>query len=107
VANVSLADALARVPAADGKPFAIVFEHGTLSVELFAPRGADTQQPHARDEVYVIARGHGEFVEAGERRTIATGDFLFVAAGVVHRFENFSDDFAAWVMFYGLEGGER
>ena len=25
----------------------------------------------------------------------------------VHRFEEFSDDFATWVMFYGPEGGER
>jgi len=30
-----------------------------------------------------------------------------VAAGVTHRFEEFSDDFGAWVMFYGPEGGER
>ena len=28
------------------------------------------------------------------------------AAGVEHRFENFSDDFAVWVFFYGPEGGE-
>jgi hypothetical protein len=25
----------------------------------------------------------------------------------VHRFENFTDDFSVWVMFYGPEGGER
>jgi len=24
----------------------------------------------------------------------------------VHRFEQFSDDFEAWVFFYGPEGGE-
>jgi len=23
-----------------------------------------------------------------------------------HRFENFTDDFATWVIFYGEEGGE-
>lgn len=34
------------------------------------------------------------------------GDLLFVPAGVVHRFEEFTDDFATWVMFYGPEGGE-
>jgi hypothetical protein len=32
---------------------------------------------------------------------------LFVPAGVVHRFEDFSDDLAIWVMFYGPEGGEE
>ena len=29
------------------------------------------------------------------------------AAGVVHRFEGFSEDFLVWVFFYGPEGGER
>jgi hypothetical protein len=32
---------------------------------------------------------------------------LFVAAGVPHRFEEFSRDFAAWVVFWGPKGGER
>jgi hypothetical protein len=31
---------------------------------------------------------------------------LFVAAGQTHRFEDFSDDFAVWVFFYGPDGGE-
>jgi len=29
-----------------------------------------------------------------------------VAAGVEHRFEDFSADFAVWRVFYGVEGGE-
>ena len=57
-----LDDWLARLPTPEGKPFLVAFEHGTLSVELFAPRGVDTQQPHTRDEVYVVARGEGFFV---------------------------------------------
>jgi hypothetical protein len=31
---------------------------------------------------------------------------LFVPADVEHRFEEFSDDLALWVVFYGPEGGE-
>jgi hypothetical protein len=31
---------------------------------------------------------------------------LFVSAGVVHRFEDFSDDLETWVVFYGTKGGE-
>jgi hypothetical protein len=31
---------------------------------------------------------------------------LFVPAGVEHRFEDFSDDFAVWVVFWGPDGGE-
>ena len=34
-------------------------------------------------------------------------DVLFVPAGIEHRFENFTDDFATWVIFYGEKGGEN
>ena len=33
-------------------------------------------------------------------------EIYFVAAGTVHRFENFSGDLTLWVIFYGPEGGE-
>ncbi len=41
---------------------------------------------------------------AGER--FGPGDLLFVPAGVVHRFEEFTDDLVVWVVFYGPPGGE-
>ena len=34
------------------------------------------------------------------------GQVLFVPAGIEHRFEDFSDDFSTWVIFYGPAGGE-
>ncbi len=105
--KVALAEALARVPTPEGKRFAEVFRHGTLQVEIYAPRGTDPQQPHTRDEVYIVAQGNGTFFHAGERVPFAAGDFLFAAAGVEHRFENFSEDFVTWVLFYGPEGGEK
>jgi mannose-6-phosphate isomerase-like protein (cupin superfamily) len=104
--QLSLQDAMKRVPTSDGKPFAELFQHGSLSVEIYAPRGRDTQKPHARDEVYVVARGSGVFVHGDSRTSFAAGDFLFAAAGEVHRFEEFTDDFCTWVLFYGPEGGE-
>ena len=51
-------------------------------------------------------RGSGEFVNGESREAFTAGDFLFVPAGVAHRFENFTDDLAVWVIFYGAEGGE-
>jgi mannose-6-phosphate isomerase-like protein (cupin superfamily) len=90
----------------DGERFVEAFRHGTLVLELYAPRGHDPQTPHDRDEVYFVISGSGEFVQAGERQAFAAGDALFVAAHVEHRFENFSPDFAAWVVFYGPLGGE-
>jgi mannose-6-phosphate isomerase-like protein (cupin superfamily) len=49
----------------------------------------------------------GYFVIGDTRKPFVPGEVLFVPAGVVHRFEDFSDDFATWVFFYGPEGGER
>ena len=82
------------------------FRHGTLSLEIFAPKTADYQTPHAQDELYVVIRGSGEFVKEGQRCVFQAGDALFVEAGKEHRFENFSDDFVTWVIFYGPPGGE-
>ncbi|UII75134.1 cupin domain-containing protein [Flagellimonas sp. HMM57] len=87
-------------------PFIRLFEHGTLQVEIYKPEQLDLQQPHAQDEIYVIISGTGEFLNGTERTTYGPGDFLFVPSGVVHRFENFTEDFSTWVFFYGPEGGE-
>ncbi len=103
---ISFAKALARLPGPTGEHSVSLFEHGTLVVKLYAPRGSDPQQPHSRDEVYVVAQGTGEFVCGDEREAFRPDDLLFAAAGVPHHFENFSDDFAVWVIFYGPEGGE-
>jgi mannose-6-phosphate isomerase-like protein (cupin superfamily) len=84
-----------------------VFRHGTLQVEIFAPRGRDSQRPHTRDEVYVVVKGEGVFVNGTQRYAFRAGDVLFAAAGEQHRFEGFGEDFFTWVFFYGPEGGEK
>ena len=89
------------------KTFVVLLRHATMQVEYFAPIKADTQQPHLQDEIYIIASGQAVFFRANERTACKQGDVLFVPAGMEHRFESFSDDFAAWVVFYGHEGGER
>ena len=98
--------ALTRLPGPDGERFVKMMEHGTMEVELYAPRGDDPQTPHTRDELYFVVCGSGEFVAGGERRAFGPGDALFVAAEVEHRFEAFTDDLAVWVVFWGPEGGE-
>ena len=102
-----VADWLGKLPTERGDSFVVAFEHGTLSVELYAPRGRDAQAPHSRDEVYVVVRGEGFFVNGPDRHRFGPGDLLFVPAGVEHRFEEFTDDLAVWVVFYGPIGGER
>ena len=104
--HLTVAEGLSRLPRPNGERFVELFSHGTLSVELYAPRGADPQHPHTRDEVYVVVSGRGDFMCDGRRMSFGPGDLFFVAAGVEHRFEQFSDDFATWVVFFGPSGGE-
>ncbi len=93
-------------PIPKGRLSAEIFRHGTLELRWYAPRGVDTQVPHSRDEVYVVVSGSGWLRRGEQRFRFAPGDALFVAAQVPHRFEEFSDDFGCWVIFYGAEGGE-
>jgi mannose-6-phosphate isomerase-like protein (cupin superfamily) len=103
--NISSDEALAALQKS-GKVFIELFQHGTLSVEMYKPDKVDHQSPHARDEVYVVVSGTGNFYCNGEVSTFAPGTFLFVPAGIEHRFLDFTDDFKTWVLFYGPAGGE-
>ena len=107
VAHLKPRDLLARLPGKAGERYHAAYRRGQLEVELYAPRGHDPQSPHSRDEVYIVISGRGEFVGGENRYSFEPGDFLFVAAGVTHRFENFTDDLSVWVLFYGPEGGEK
>ena len=97
---------LDRLPGPEGQRYIELFRHGTLAIELYAPRGNDPQTPHTRDELYVIISGQGRFRCGANETTFGPGDVLFVPAGEEHRFVEFGDDFATWVFFYGPEGGE-
>jgi mannose-6-phosphate isomerase-like protein (cupin superfamily) len=103
---LNLAGQLTKIPGSEGKSFPELFNHGTLSVELYAPNTGDEQTPRTRDAAYIVSRGSGEFVFAEKRVRFSTGDFLFAAAGVIHRFENFTDDVVLWLIIYGPVGGE-
>jgi mannose-6-phosphate isomerase-like protein (cupin superfamily) len=92
--------------AASGEDYVVPFRHGTMEVGVYRPVKVDTQSPHTRDELYVVISGTGTFVVGSERRAFGSGDVLFAAAGVGHRFEDFTDDFATWVFFWGPPGGE-
>ncbi len=109
-------------PIAPGHATGLVLRHGAMELRWFMPNEHDPQTPHDRDEIYFIASGNGTFMRAvdtmpmgddvslplrGEQRVpFGPGDVLFVPAGTVHRFEDFSADFATWIVFYGPEGGE-
>lgn len=105
-AHLAVSDAAARIQDADAVRSIPLFQHGTLLVKYYAPRGNDLQTPHTRDELYVVAKGRGVFFDGTSRQPFVPGDLLFAAAGTPHRFEEFTDDFGVWVMFYGPENGE-
>ena len=94
---------LSQIPGPRGERSALVFEEGTATVKLYAPRGIDPQQPHTRDEIYVVIRGSGTFVHAGKRDPFGPEDLLFAPAGLPHRFEDFTDDLLVWVIYVGAE----
>ena len=104
--RATVAGAMGLLPGRDGERFARVLGHGSMELEVYAPRGTDPQTAHTRDELYVVVSGTGEFVNGPERHPFGPGDVLFVPAGVEHRFEGFTDDLIVWVVFYGPEGGE-
>ena len=100
----SPADCIAQLP--DDR-YHVALTRGTLEVGLYAPENADPQQPHDQDECYVILEGEGRFRMGDEAVHFQRGDFLFVPAGVPHRFLDFGESFRVWVIFYGPPGGEQ
>jgi mannose-6-phosphate isomerase-like protein (cupin superfamily) len=106
ITHVSLQEALSKGPPPPGNLAVPIFAHGTLVLELYTPVGHDPQNPHSRDELYIVARGRGKFFDGAQRHSVEPGSIIFVPAGHPHRFEEFSEDLAVWVAFYGPEGGE-
>ena len=88
------------------KSYGVLLSRGTLELGYYKPDTIDPQQPHTQDEVYIVQSGSGYFVLGDDRQPFEQGEALFVPAGAVHRFEDFSDDFATYVVFYGPQGGE-
>ena len=76
------------------------FEKNGVKLVFFAPRGRDHQTSHDEDEFYFIVRGTGRLVIDAKMFECASGDAFFVEAGVPHHFENFTDDFVTWAVFF-------
>jgi len=107
---VSLAAARAA-PILAGRRSAELMRHGTMTLRYYAPKGEDLQTPHDQDEVYIVQSGRGTVVSGPtesqlERKSFGPGDAIFVPANNAHRFVDFSEDFAVWVVFWGPVGGE-
>lgn len=99
--QMSIEAALAKLSdESAGTRFTKLLERGKMYVEIYVPEKVDLQTPHDQDEIYVIISGSGTFFNNGERQSFQQGDVLFVPAGIEHRFEDFTEDFKTWVIFY-------
>lgn len=103
---IRIAEARAHIPGPAGEHFVSVLQRGSLRLLLSLPVTPNRQTPHAQDEIYVIVQGRGVLFHDGRRDAFEPGDAMFVAAGTEHHFEDFTEDLAVWVVFYGPPGGE-
>jgi len=103
---IHLAEAETDIPGPYGEHATTVLQRGTVDVALSMPTSPVHQTPHAQDEIYVIIRGRAIVMNDGKRETCVAGDLVFIAAGIEHQFEDTSEDFAVWRIFYGPGGGE-
>jgi mannose-6-phosphate isomerase-like protein (cupin superfamily) len=98
---VSLATALA-LPFGPGRSVE-VFIDGDLELRFAGQPTEGPQVPHQRDELYFVASGSGRYRVQDRVTAVASGDVLFAAAHAQHGFEDISEDFTVWVLFYGTE----
>jgi mannose-6-phosphate isomerase-like protein (cupin superfamily) len=103
--KISVKEAINKLEASGDRSIRL-FSQGGLEVKVYSPIVIDTQNPHDRDEIYLVISGHGRFFCSGTDQAFEAGDCLFVEAGAEHRFVDFSPDFVTWVFFFGPKGGE-
>jgi mannose-6-phosphate isomerase-like protein (cupin superfamily) len=80
-----------------------------LSVGLYelAAGGVDPQSPHTEDEVYYVISGRARITVGAEDGPVAPGSVIFVAADVVHRFHDITEDLSVLVFFGPAEYTHR
>ena len=61
--------------------------------------GADPQEPHSEDEVYVVTHGRARLQTPDLTVDVAPGSVLFVPAGEEHRFVDVTEDLTVLVVF--------
>jgi mannose-6-phosphate isomerase-like protein (cupin superfamily) len=77
------------------------FIDGEMEIRFTPQPTKGMQVPHDRDEFYVIASGTGRYRVEDRVTDVGPGDLLFAAAHTLHGFEDYSNDFAIWIGFYG------
>src|ERR1044071_3742234 len=86
---------------AKGKPYLEFLRSTDLSVGLYVLRAGDVdrQQPHREDEVYLVMSGRSRFTAGEDTRDVQSGDVIYVAREVPHRFHDITEDMQLIVVF--------
>ncbi len=74
---------------------------GTYSI---ARGGADDQEPHTEDEIYLVTAGRAVLRAGDDSAPVGPGSVIYVAAGEEHRFTDVTEALAAIVVFAPAEG---
>jgi mannose-6-phosphate isomerase-like protein (cupin superfamily) len=77
---------------------------GTYSIPV---GGADDQQPHTEDEIYVVGRGRAVLVAGQDSAEVGPGSVIYVPAGEGHTFTEITEDFAVLVIFAPAEDSRK
>jgi len=109
VRHLEAAAAFTDPPAGRGNHWVEHLRVPSLSVGTYSvpAGGADTQQPHTEDEVYVVLSGRAMFEAAGQRVPAGRGTTLYVPAGEEHRFVDVTEDLTVLVVFAPPEYSRR
>ena len=78
-----------------------------MSAGLYVlPTGAtDKQTPHQEDEIYYVIRGRAKMRLGGEKRSVNSGDVIFVEKLLEHRFFDIAEELQLLVIFAPAESG--
>jgi mannose-6-phosphate isomerase-like protein (cupin superfamily) len=94
-----------RQRTASGKQYREFLRVPAMSAGLYvlAAGATDPQSPHHEDEMYYVVRGRARFQAGDEVQEISSGDVLFVAKKVDHRFYDITEELAVLVFFAPAE----
>ena len=101
------ADELRQARAADAGLYHEFLRRPAMSMGIYVlEAGAeDPQTPHGEDEIYHVLDGSATVEVDGEQRKVGSGDTIFVAAWVPHRFHSIERRLELLVLFAPAESG--
>jgi quercetin dioxygenase-like cupin family protein len=105
IANITDMDDVEQQRLAGGKSYLEFVRVASMSAGVYAlaAGGEDAQTPHLEDELYYVLRGKARFRAGEDDQAVKTGSLIFVAANVVHRFYEITEDLQVLVFFAPAE----